>query len=222
MADDTQGFYGQEKNYSANSKHNHHAFHIDHKLDQTRTVIPVKVIAVHGGGVGPAPTIDVQPLVNQTDGQGNQTPHGIIYGIPTTRNQGGGNAVINDPKVGDVGHMHVADRDISSLKANAGAASNPGSQRTHDMADGIYVGAILNPANPDQYVQFTETGYKVVTKGGAQFEMSGTTMKVTGDLHVTGDVVAGADSGSSVSLQNHITTLVVPGGGLSGPPEPGS
>lgn len=220
MAD--QSYFGQQGLTDGNSAYNHDEFQGRQQGKDMRTGIPVKIIAVHGGGVGPAPTVDVQPLVTQQDGQGNQTPHGIIYGIPTTRNQGGGNAIINDPKVGDIGYAHVADRDISALKANAGKQSQPGSFRTHSLSDMVYQGAFLNPANPTQYIQWTDNGFKVMTSGGCAFEMVGTTMTITGDLHVSGDVVAGAGGGDSVSLQNHLTTLVVPGGGISGPPEAGT
>lgn len=215
MADAAESFYGQQGLTVWNDEHNIRDFHIRQVLAQVRTTIPVKVIAIHGGGVGAAPMLDVQPMINQTDLQGNKTDHGVIFSIPMSRNQGGGNAIINDPKVGDIGHMHVSDRDISALKANAGAQSNPGSFRKHDLADGVYVGAMLNPANPDQYVQFTDNGVKVVSKGGSMFEMSGTTMTITGDLHVTGDVVAG-----TISLQNHVHSGIQVGPADTGPPVP--
>jgi hypothetical protein len=80
------------------------------------------------------------PTVNQTDGQGNMTPHGVIYGIPCPRCQSGANVIINDPNVGDYGILLVADRDISSVKKNAGAQSNPGSYRRHDLADDLMRG----------------------------------------------------------------------------------
>ncbi len=70
-----------------------------------------------------------QPLIKQTDGQGNSTDHGIIYGIPVSRSQGGGSAIINDPKVGDIGHMSIFGSRQSALKANQGKTSTPGSQR---------------------------------------------------------------------------------------------
>lgn len=209
------GYFGQQGITANTSDLNSFDFLIDQKIGQLRTNVAVKVVAVNGGGVGAPPTVDVQPLVNQIDGQGNQTPHGIIYGIPTTRSQGGGNAVINDPKVGDVGFMAVSDRDISALKANQGGQSNPGSYRSHDMADGVYTGAILNPANPTQYVQFTETGVKVVSSSGGIIEIIGPDVFITGTLHVTGDVIAGD---GAVSLLDHVHTGVTPGGGLSGPP----
>ena len=208
-------FYGQATRTAQTDDHNAHDFHVRQITKQLRTGIPVKIIAVHGGGAGAAPTVDVQPMVTQIDGQGNQTPHGTIFGIPTIRHQGGGNALINAPKVGDIGYAHAADRDISALKANNGQQSNPGSMRTHDLSDLVYHGAMLNPANPNQAVQFTSTGVKVFGAGGGIIEINGPDVFITGTLHVTGDVIAG-----TISLQNHVNTGVVPGGANTGPPAP--
>ena len=101
------------------------SFVIKQFLAHSRTNVPVKVIAVHGGGVGPPPTVDVQPLIQQMNGIGKTLSHGTIYGIPVRRNQGAKNAVINDPQIGDVGIMRVCDRDIQKFKRNAGAESDP-------------------------------------------------------------------------------------------------
>ncbi len=168
---DKEGWYGWMGLSDHTSETNAMDFHIRTLLRQHRTAVPVVVTAVHGGGVGPAPTIDAQVLVDMTDGFGNATDHQVISGIATTRNQGGGNAVINDPKVGDVGFVVVADRDISALKANNGAKSNPGSRRMGNLADSVYIGAMINPANPDQGVQFTTDGIRIFDKNGQSIEM---------------------------------------------------
>ncbi len=65
-------FFGQQGTFDDSSDYNARDFHIRQVLGQVRTSVPVKIIAVHGGGVGAAPTVDVQPLINQIDGQGNQ------------------------------------------------------------------------------------------------------------------------------------------------------
>lgn len=212
MAD---GKYGQQGVSDDTSQFNATSFQIREEIGKVRTNVAVKIIAVNGGGHAAAPTVDVQPLVNQTDGIGDKTDHGIIYGVPVQRSQGGGNAIINDPQVGDVGFMSIADRDISALKGNEGEQSNPGSNRRFSMADGVYTGAILNPAVPTQSVQFTGTGVKIFGAGGGVMEIVGANIFFTGDLTVSGDVFAG---GGSVSLLNHIHSGVVPGGGNSGPP----
>jgi hypothetical protein len=218
----TDGFFGQQGRSDDGTELDAIRFLIRQELAMVRTGIPVKVVAVHGGGVGPAPTVDVQPLVNQTDGQGNQTPHGVIFGVPVTRNQGGGNAVINDPKVGDVGKMVIADRDLSAIKANDGKQSNPGSFRRHNLADGVYIGAMLNPANPDQAVQFTDTGMVMFDKNGNKIEFaSGSITITTATLRVTGDVVAGF-GGQNISLLEHVHSGITRGGADTDPPVPGT
>ncbi|KAG1078294.1 hypothetical protein G6F40_016769 [Rhizopus arrhizus] len=52
-------------------------------------------------------------------------------------------------------------RDLSAVKASK-QQSNPGSWRTHDIADGLYFGGLLN-GTPVQYVQFTAGGINVVS-----------------------------------------------------------
>ena len=138
-------------------------FIIQQEIGLLRTSVPVKVLKVHGGGVGGAPpTVDLQIMVKQTDSIGNTSSHSTVYGIPVARNQGGTSAVVNDPVAGDFGHMVVNDRDISSVKANSGAESNPGSYRRHDLADGVYYPAILNKAALKQYLQFMSNGIQLL------------------------------------------------------------
>jgi len=214
------GYFGQQGIGDIGDEYNVVRFLIRQEIAKIRTGVPVKVVAVHGGGVGPAPTVDLQILVNQTDGQGNKTDHGIVYGIPVSRNQGSSYAVINDPHVGDVGHMMIQDRDMSAVKANDGAQSNPGSFRRHSMSDGVYVGAMLNPAVPTQYVQFHDDGVTVADHNGNIVEMRGGMVKITtAELHVTGDVTAGD---GAVSLLHHLHSGVTPGGGDTGAPVGGS
>lgn len=188
-------------------------FLVQQALSEVRTAVPVKIVAVHGGGVGAAPTVDVQPLVKQMDGEGNASSHGTIYGIPCARNQGGGNAVINDPKAGDIGHLVVSDRDISSVKSNDGAESNPGSMRRHDLADGVYHAACMNAGTPDQYVQFTDTGVRIVDKNGNSATSGPSGWTFVGDIITDDDVIAGG-----ISLKQHVHSGVTTGGSNTGEP----
>ena len=78
----------------------------------------VQVVAVtNDGGVEPVGFVDVHPMVAQVDGKGQPTPHGVIYGLPYIRVQGGSNAVILDPQVGDIGLAVFCAQDISKVKA---------------------------------------------------------------------------------------------------------
>lgn len=164
-------------------------------------VAVVKVIAVHGGGVGMPPTVDVQPMVNQIDGLGNQTPHGIVYGMPCFRLQGGNGAMILDPVVGDVGVAAFCDRDISIVKATQ-KISGPGSFRQNDWSDGCYLGGFLNGA-PTQYGKIDSSGIAIVTPNPVTISAQNMTLDASGNLAVTGDVTAGAGGGDSVTLQHH-------------------
>lgn len=120
---------------------------IDQAAARVSVMHPVRVVAVYPGDNASVPTtVDVQPMIDMVDPQGNRTPHGVIYGVPAARHHAGGNAIIIDPVVGDVGMMHVADRDASSLFANGGSQSPPGSGRRHDLADGFYHGGLYTIA----------------------------------------------------------------------------
>lgn len=224
MADDTD--YGQYGNTDINSHFNATRFVVKQMLAELRTHVPVQIVAVHGGGVGSPPTVDVTPVITQIDSGGKATPHGIIYGVQTQRNQGGNSAIINDPVVGDVMLMAVADRDISSLKANGGAQSNPGSFRRHDLADGVIVGKLFNnnknQTAPTNYIQaLPNGGWKLadqfgnsITTGahgitltdcnGNIFDMkSGSIAATSANLTNTGGIQAGVGGADSVTLQGH-------------------
>jgi hypothetical protein len=135
-------------------------------------------------------------MVNMIDGIGNKTPHGTIFNLPYFRLQGGTSAIIMDPQVGDIGIALICDRDISSVKATQ-AVSNPGSNRLHDLADGIYIGGILNGI-PTSYIQFDSLGNIVITPKPGGF------VNVNGSIHATGAVIAGFGGADQVGLQTHV------------------
>lgn len=175
------------------------------------------------GGLTESGTVDVTPLVNQVDSQGNPTPHGVVYGLLYFRMQGGPSAVIMDPKKGDIGICVFSDRDLSAVKA-AKAQANPGSFRRNDYADGMYLGGWGNES-PTQYVRFYEGGMDVVTPGnlllkGAAIQMQG---PVTTDSTVSaaGEVTAMAGP-AGVALSTHLTAAVTRGVQESDPPVPGT
>jgi phage baseplate assembly protein gpV len=124
----------------------------------TATLVQVQEVTTTGG-VAPVGFVNILPLVNQMDGSGNTTPHGIIFNCPYLRMQGGANAIILDPQVGDIGIAVFASRDLSSVIASK-AQAPPGSRRRYDMADGLYLGGVLNGV-PTQFVEFSATGIRI-------------------------------------------------------------
>lgn len=163
MADTQENAYrGAENPTTAASDYAAHSFVVWQIL---RSISGAKLVQVqdvtNNGGVSPVGFVDVVPLVNQLDGSNQAMPHGTVYHLPYFRLQGGANAVIIDPQVGDIGVAIVEDRDISSVKANK-AQANPGSKRIFDLADGLYMGGFLN-GTPQQYVQLSTAGIAVVS-----------------------------------------------------------
>jgi len=162
MLNNGQGFAGLLGLESFGSGYNAQAFLVQSILSKVSTATICKVVGVtNSGGVSGSGFVDVQPLVNMVDGLGNAFPHGVIYHCAYNRVQGGTNAIILDPQVGDVGLVVFADRDISSAVKNR-AQSNPGSGRKFDMADGLYVFSIVT-APPTQYIRFTPAGIDITS-----------------------------------------------------------
>lgn len=216
--------YGQQAPEDTAGPFNSQVFLVKQLMAQMATARPVIVTEVSGGGPSGPPTVSVQSMVSQVDGVGNATPRGVIYGVPVFRLQGGTNAIICDPKVGDKGIMVCADRDISAVKAS-GDIATPGSQRRYDPADGMYFGGILNGAAL-QYIEFTEDGINVHDKNGNIFALSAAGITLTilggaGTMIVKGAIAAtgGVTSNNGLhSMSSHVHSGVTTGLGNSGPP----
>lgn len=192
------------------------AFVVRAMLNKVATVTLVKVMGVTNvGAAAPVGFVDLMPLVNQIDGAGNATPHGTIYKCPYLRVQGGANAVIIDPQVGDLGIALFADHDISSVVANKGQA-NPGSRRRFDMADALYIGGVLN-GTPTQFVRFAADGVHIDSPVGVTIDTP--LLTVTGAIVAQSTIVATGDvTGAGTSLHTHTHGGVQPGGGNTGGP----
>lgn len=156
MTVDNQQYFGTATRLSDKTQFEQLNFLILQSLLKLETSSLVRVVSVNASGLDPVGTVNVVVMVGQLTGD-NQTRPGVeIPNVPYFRLQGGANAVIIDPKPGDIGMACFASRDISSVKA-ARRAAPPGSLRHHDFSDGMYVGGFLNAA-PTQYIHFTDSG----------------------------------------------------------------
>jgi hypothetical protein len=214
--------YGQQTPHDTTSPLAEILFIIRQMLARMNTMKVVRVVAVHNvGGLAPTGTVDVQPLVSQVDGNNNAQPHGTVPGITYFRLQGGTNAIICDPAVGDVGYVIVSDRDITNIKVGQSTSVTPGSYRRNDLADGVYIGGILNQA-PKQYIQFTSSGITVSDSNGNQIQMGSSGITITGNITVSGTMTGGFGGADQVGLQTHKHSGVATGGGISGSPVAGT
>lgn len=182
------------------------------------TARPVKVVSVtNAGGVSPIGYVGLLPLVQQIDGEGQASPHATIYNAPYMRIQGGANAVILDPQVGDIGLAVFCDRDISAVKSSGGEAP-PGSSRQNDPADAVYLGSIIAAA-PTQYVRFSTSGIELVSP--QQVHIQAPTVVIDGDTTINGALAVngGGVTNDGVDIgKTHRHTGVTPGTGTSGAP----
>ena len=192
--------------WSAWGKYNQIAFAIQQFISKVQTATLVKIVScTNDGDLSPVGYVNVVPLVNQLDQDGNSIPHVTIYNVPYCRVQGGANAIILDPQAGDIGVAVFASRDISKVKSTQ-AQANPGSARQYDFSDGLYLGGMLNGV-PSQYIQFTDEGITIVSPD--TITLRATTIAIEGSvtisegLTVTEDVMAGA---SGISLESHTHT----------------
>lgn len=217
MANQT-GYLGKAGPTDNGSDYNANTFLVWSILARVRTMQPCKVLAVtNNGGVAPVGFVTLQPLVNQLDGYGNAVPHGPIYNVPYFRLQGGANAIIIDPQVGDIGFAGFADRDISSVKANKGQA-NPGSKRQFSMADAVYVGGILN-GTPTQYVAFASSGIDIVSPVAIRMSAPTIALQATQTIGLTAGTQI-TNSSPKVEIDGQMTQGQGPNGGnatLQGP-----
>ena len=206
---------------------------VQHMMGKAYTITLVMVEAVEAGAEGPVGFVDVKPMVHMLDGAGNIHELGTQYHVPYFRLQGGSNAVIIDPQVGDIGICAFASRDISAVKRNK-KASAPSSRRQFDCSDGLYIGGVLNGA-PSQFIHFMSNGIKVfspqkitldggsieiLSKGAVTTTAAGAitsesasftantqeTAKFTGagGLHTEGEIKSDTDvKAGSISLNSH-------------------
>lgn len=205
-------------------------------LVRTATATLVRVVScTNSGGLSPWGFVNVQPVISQLSGNNVAVQHGNLFRLPYLRIQGGTNAVIIDPAPGDIGLAVFCARDISSMKVQgnidqvkAGSILGvpPASGRQYSMADGIYIGGMLN-AVPEQYVQFNETGITVVSPTKISLQAPDIEIIATGTINIqASDSIDMSSPGNTISggatsidgkpFLPHTHTGVVPGGGNSG------
>lgn len=236
---------GQQTFQTGASSFNASAFQIQQALNKINTAEPVRVTGVSGGGKEAVGTVTVQPLVNLVTGAGEGLEQSTLFQLPYLRIQGGENAVICDPKVGDIGLAVYAMRDTEAVKSSRdGVTANPGSARAYSKGDGFYLGGFLNKA-PKRLVWVEDDGITVEDGEGGIIELKAGACKITapngvtmetptvtitgtltttgtsgsGNMSVNGSITSTGDQvAAGISQTSHVHTSVEPGSGTSGGP----
>lgn len=150
-------------------------------------------------------TVNAEIMVKLSDGNNNAIDYGALNNIPYVRLQGGGYGIICDPQVGDIGLVVFSARDFSNVTKTK-TKTIPASNRTYDIADGIYIASLLMN-DPSTYIKIDGSG--VTIKGDLTVHGK---IAADSDITTTGDVKAG-----SISLKNHTHTNGDNGGSTGKP-----
>jgi hypothetical protein len=222
MSVEADQLFAQRTQGSFTTQYQMLTFVISQLLTRVITTVPVRVVAVTGGGsLESCPYVNVQPLLKQKTGNGQGIPHGVVYNVPCWRMQAGGVGVVLDPAVGDIGLMAVAYRDSSILvaqdQADPGTLQNgddtytPPSNARYDWGSGFYLGGWLNGA-VSQYLQLTAALLKAVFPS---INLNGVTINSSGDL-AANELSAGNGSTGTIAIENSTTTITVANGIITG------
>ena len=237
----TEKYYGNVQPSDDASEYNELVFQIHSMLKRVNTCMPVQVTAVNAGGLGPVGFVDVHVMVTQLTGNNTVIANPSISNVPYFRLQGGKNAVIIDPQVGDIGVACFCQRDISSVK-KIRAAAPPGSQRMFSFSDAVYFGGSLN-RTPEQYIKFDDSGItvysptkitctapEILLEAENSITMDTPLVQISGQMVQTGAKGSGATtyggltntggtiSSNGITLETHVHGKTMPGSGNTGVP----
>lgn len=155
-------------------------------LSAFHTVNIVQVVGVKNINIlGEIGTCEIRPLTMLVDGANNTYERGVISEVPYFRFQGGKNAVICDPSIGDIGLALFCERDITMVKSTK-KASKPNTKRQNDLNDAVYLGGFLNGA-PEQYIHFVENGINIKSKG--DININGLKISANGKIKLTNGTI---------------------------------
>jgi hypothetical protein len=180
------------------------AYVFEQMLSRARTLTFCVVKSL--GAIG---YVNVQPIVNMVDGNGNALEHGTIYSVPYLQMRAGTTAIVVAPIVGDIGLLAVCDRDISSAKTSL-APGPPPSGRMYDFSDSVYVMGLGLGTAPTHTITATPTGFVVsgnltiegnLLLGGSIGAAAGGVY--AGNIATSGTITAGVGGADQVTLQLH-------------------
>lgn len=99
--------------------------------------LPCQVVKVHSRSL-----VDVRPLIQKIDEDGNRVSRQEITNIPV-ETDGAGNILMSFPvSVGSLGWIHASDRDIS-IFLQGYSESQPGTARMHSFSDARFIPDIM-------------------------------------------------------------------------------
>lgn len=151
-----------------NNNYNLWRFLIEGALAKMSTSFLAEVIGIHPEDN----SVDVLPLVQGVDAEGNELEQSPIYRIPYFSYRGGINEIKLTPTVGDYGICITSYRDISNIK-KTGKRCKPATLRTFDPRDSLYLGCFLSKEQAKNYIEIKDAGVYIKTIGDLNINVDG-------------------------------------------------
>lgn len=193
-------------------------FIIQQLISNIQTMIPVEVtsVSVPTDTLAPIGRCSVKILVQQIDGNNNVYSGGTVINVPYLRVQGGKNAVVLDPVVGDVGLCGFCERDISMVK-RTGAEAAPNTRRQYSLNDAVYMFTMMS-GTPEQFVHFKQD--EIHIKANSKIVLDAPMIEATGQIQAQGIIKSMIDVfANAISLLTHKHGGVQSGGSDTGEPK---
>lgn len=158
-------------------------------------------------GEAPNLVVDVIPLQAFPDENGHLVQPSTVFNIPVWRLQRGNSAIIMNPVPGDIGYLAVCGRDSTRVRASQ-KTDLPATRRRHNLADGIYIGGLLNQP-PTQFVEFSDNAINITSPGNVVVNCQSASVTAPGGVkidtpvaHFTGNITADGNITDNAGEQN--------------------
>ena len=191
---------------------------VKYHLGEVNTAIPARIISYD-------PTTqaaEVQPLIKRRYKNGDVIDRAPITGVPVVFPAAGGGIITFPVVEGDTVLLIFSQRSIDRWIRGDGQPVDPGDNRKHDISDAMAIPGLfaLNQAlqsDPDNVViKFSGASIALTTSGEVQIIAPGG-LTVTGDVTVSGNIVASEVTGGGkvLSSHTHIGSPTAPSGSIS-------
>lgn len=166
---------------------------------------------------------NITPAIASKDTNGETLTLPQLSNVPVANLGGGGFSVSFPLQEGDTGWLIFTDRDISIYK-NSRQISPSNTELSHDLNSAFFIPDTMQSVSIDAEDEGAATlqtldGATKVSVGDGNVAIKATSIKLNGDVEVSGTLTAGTDvQVGSISLINH-THNCPTGGGTSSKPQ---
>jgi len=165
---------------------------------------------------------EVIPLIKRKYKDGTAVDRAPITGVPVVFPAAGGGIITFPVKKGDTVLLIFSQRSIDRWVRGDGSQIDPGDNRKHDISDAIAIPGLFSfssalQSDPDNVIIKFSGASIALTPAGAIEILAPGGVTITGDLAVTGNIVAVevTASGKALSTHTHFGSPTAPTGAIS-------